>query len=105
MNRMNFGREYLEELKRRARRSHVYKPYQLAGLQVAEILKDPGHKSLYIKLAKEKNPQVLIRLAKEIAEQKNIRNKGAYFMSCLGAPSPGESTPRKRRAVRVKSHA
>ncbi len=72
--------EYIKKLKKRASKSRVYKKYQLIGLEVALTLEDEKHKSLYIKLAKENNPEKLLRIAKEVAERKNIKNKGAYFM-------------------------
>jgi hypothetical protein len=71
---------YQDLLKKRAKESKVYAPYQLTGLMLAEILEDKKHKSLYIKLAKNYEESKLIRLAKSIAEKKNIKNKGAYFM-------------------------
>jgi len=74
---------YINELKRRAKESRVYKKYQLFGLEIAKVLNDEKHKSLYIKLAKGDSSEKLLRLAKEIAEKKRIKNKGAYFMSCL----------------------
>lgn len=75
--------QYIEELRRRSKRSRVYKKYQLVGLQIAEVLQDEKHKTLYMKLAKERSAEGLLRLAKEISERKIVRNKGAYFMSCL----------------------
>jgi hypothetical protein len=77
---------YLQELKRRAKESHVYRNYQLIGLQIAEILGDEKHKALYIKLAKERNPSDLLRAAKEVADRKHIKNKGAYFMRVISSP-------------------
>ena len=77
------GKEYFNELQKRAKKSRVYRDYQLAGLELANILKDWGHKALYIKLAKTYNPEKLIQLAKSIAEKKNIDNMGAYFMKVL----------------------
>ncbi len=74
---------YLTALKDRAKESHVYKKFQLTGLEIAEILRDEPHKSLYIKLAKQYDPGELLRLAKEVAERKNVNNKGAYFMRLL----------------------
>ena len=41
---------------------------------------DERHKALYIKLAKENDAERLLALAKDIAERKNVQNKGAYFM-------------------------
>jgi hypothetical protein len=74
---------YIEELKRRGETSHVYKKYQLTGLQIADILEDPKHKALYIKLAKERDSEKLLVMAKSVAENKNVKNKGAYFMTVL----------------------
>lgn len=79
------GGKYLEELKKRAKESKVYRPFQLDGLEISQILGDEKHKALYIKLAKEGNPRELMRLAKEVAENSKVNNKGAYFMSCLKA--------------------
>ena len=73
--------EYLNQYKERAKTSRVYRKYQMTGLALAEILEDDKHKSLYIKLAKNGNDEKLIRLAKNVAERKNIKNKGAYFMN------------------------
>lgn len=74
---------YLKELKRRAKESHVYRKYQLLGLEIAKTLADERHKSLYIKLAKEQGGERLLRLAKEVGERRNIKNRGAYFMALL----------------------
>lgn len=74
---------YLKRLKERASQSRVYRKYQLDGLEIAQLLRDETHKSLYIKLAKERSAQKLRSLAKEISEMKHVKNKGAYFMSCL----------------------
>ena len=74
---------YVAELKRRGKESHVYKKYQLLGLEISQILGDEKHKALYIKLAKEQDADTLMRLAKDVAERANIKNKGAYFMTTL----------------------
>lgn len=74
---------YIKELKRRAKESHVYRKYQLLGLEISQILKDEKHKALYIKLAKERNGDRLLRLAKEVAENRAVKNRGAYFMTIL----------------------
>ncbi|MBI4991870.1 MAG: hypothetical protein HZB99_01515 [Candidatus Harrisonbacteria bacterium] len=77
--------EYLELLRDRSKKSRVYKPHQMTGLSLAEILNDPEHKSLYMRLSKIYDNNELIRLAKNVAERKNIDNKGAYFMKVLKA--------------------
>ena len=82
-NLEQINKEYLPVLTERAKKSKVYKPYQLVGLTLAEILEDEKHKSLYIKLAKKHNEDYLLRLAKNIAEKPNITSKGAYFMKAL----------------------
>lgn len=71
--------EYLNELKKRSKESRIYKAHQLTGLEIANILEDWAHKSLYIKLAKTHGNK-LLAIAKSVAERKNIKNKGAYFM-------------------------
>jgi hypothetical protein len=79
--------DYLETLKKRAKDSHVHREYQLTGLEIAEILGDEKHKSLYIRLAKNGDAQELRRLAKTVADTRNVKNKGAYFMSILSRKS------------------
>jgi hypothetical protein len=74
---------YVKKLKQRAKDSHVYRKYQLMGLEIAQILEDEKHKSLYIKLAKEHGGEKMMRLAKDVAERRGIKNKGAYFMKIL----------------------
>ena len=73
--------DYFEELKKRSKVSRVHRSYQLTGLNLAKILNDAKHKSLYIRLAKKGNAFELLRLAKTIAEKPHIKNRGAYFMT------------------------
>jgi len=80
--------DYLEELKKRKGESKVYKEYQLVGLLIAEILEDEEHKALYIKLAKENDQDKLLKLAKSVAERKDVLNKGAYFMKLFHVKHP-----------------
>lgn len=75
--------KYLDELKRRAKESHVYRKYQLVGLEISQILQDEKHKALYIKLAKDGDGDALMRIAKDVAERGDVKNKGAYFMSII----------------------
>lgn len=76
----DLSNRYFETLTDRAKKSKVYKPFQLVGLTVAQLLDDDRHRSLYIKLAQKHKHDYLLQLAKRIAESKNIVNKGAYFM-------------------------
>lgn len=90
---------YLKELKRRAAESHVYRKYQLIGLEVAQILGDSRHKALYIRLAKESGTAAdrLLRLAKDVAERTSVRNKGAYFMSLLPSRKKEQEKSKKEK--------
>lgn len=80
---MAINKEYLATILERGKKSKVYRKYQETGLQLSEILSDKKHKALYIKLAKEHDEQRLLQLAKNIAEKKDVQNKGAYFMRVL----------------------
>ena len=75
--------KYIAELGRRAKESHIYRNYQLTGLEIADILHDRPHKALYIKLAKEGNARRLLAVAKDVAERTGIKNPGAYFMKMI----------------------
>lgn len=77
------SKKYFELLKERSKKSRVYKSHQMTGLMLAEILNDPSHKSLYMRLAKTYDAQKLLILAKGLADRTNIQNKGAYFMRML----------------------
>ncbi|TSC60284.1 MAG: Uncharacterized protein LiPW15_162 [Parcubacteria group bacterium LiPW_15] len=77
---MPIDSSYLDEIKKRKKDSKVYKEFQLTGLEIAEILDDEKHKSLYIKLAKTNSRQKLMSVAKDVADRKNVKNMGAYFM-------------------------
>lgn len=80
---MSLTPDYMAEMKRRAKESRVYQKHQSVGLALAEILNDSKHKALYIRLAKTMSETKLIGLAKSVAERKNIKNAGAYFMRLL----------------------
>ncbi|MBI4993593.1 hypothetical protein HZC33_01360 [Candidatus Wolfebacteria bacterium] len=81
-------KNYLEILKERGKKSHVYRKYQMIGLMIAQLLDDEKHKALYIKLAKEHNNEHLLSIAKDVSERKNIENKGGYFMKVLTQTHP-----------------
>lgn len=85
----------MEELGKRAQKSRVHKPYQLMGLEIAALLNDVKHRALYIKLAKKFGGDKLLPLVKNIAENKNVRNKGGYFMKVLY--SNGDRNPQRQK--------
>jgi len=84
---MNMNQDYMELLKKRAKESRVYASHQMTGLLIAEILGDEKHRSLYIKLAKNNDADALLKLAKDVADRKNVENKGAYFMKLFHSPN------------------
>lgn len=94
--------DYLRELKKRAKKSHIYRSYQFIGLEIASLLRDEEHKSLYIKLAKEKGSQKLLPLAKSISQNGRVRNKGAYFMTALKATSSAPLFSKTNEKLQIK---
>ncbi len=75
--------EYMKSIRERSGNMRVGYKHQLIGLEVADLLDDRPHKALYIKLVKKLGEQKILSLAKDVAERKNIKNKGAYFMRML----------------------
>ena len=78
-----FDKDYLDTLKERGKKSHVYRRYQLIGLELANLLNDQKHKALYIRLAKKYDEQTLMSIARDVSDRKNIKNLGGYFMKVL----------------------
>ncbi len=85
-------KNYLKTIKERGAKSHVYRKFQMMGLEIARLLNDEKHKSLYIKLAKQNDSDILMSIAKDVSQRKNIENKGGYFMKILQ-----EKFPKKER--------
>ncbi|MGC9603517.1 MAG: hypothetical protein ABSF47_03555 [Minisyncoccia bacterium] len=73
-------KDYMDILRERSKKSHIYQKHQMVGLMLSEMLKDEGHKALYIKLAKEHDQEKLLGVARRVADKINVKNKGAYFM-------------------------
>lgn len=74
---------YIQKLKERKENKRISQDFQLAGLEIANLLSDLDHKSLYIKLAKQHGISTMMSIAKEVADRKNVKNPGAYFMRLL----------------------
>lgn len=72
---------FLAELAARRTRSRAHTRHQLIGLLIAEVLADRAHKTLYIKMAKEGDADMLLALAKDVAERRDVERPGAYFMA------------------------
>ena len=99
---MQNGPDYLAKLRDRAKQSRVYRKHQLDGLEIAKILGDETHKTLYMKLAKERDAATLRELAASIASRKNVKNPGALFMYLLKKQSMTESG-KKRVAAQPRT--
>lgn len=82
-NDKNQFADYKQKLLKRKVDLRTYTKHQSIGLLIAELLDDFAHKALYIKLAKEKDTDNLLRIAKDVSQMKNINNKGGYFMRIL----------------------
>ena len=85
MKKIDFSlNDFLEKIKARSTSSRVKYQFQLIGLQLATILNDQKNKSLYIKIAKQRQDYgYLLNLANSIKENDRIDNKGAMFMNEL----------------------
>lgn len=75
--------KYLDGIRERGKKSRISTKHQLVGLRISEELDDPKHKALYMKLAKQGNSTRLEWLAADVADRKNLRKPGAYFMATL----------------------
>lgn len=98
---------YLDRIRERAKKSRIHSRHQMIGLMVADALGDQGHKALYIKMARDENGEKMLYMAKSIAENSKVENKGAYFMKVWRLenkiskekPAPSPSSPRLSRKV------
>ena len=81
------AKNYLSTIAQRKKESHIHREFQFIGLEVAQMLGDIAHKALYIKLAKIYGKDRILPLAKDVADRRGIRNKGAYFMKLLYSSS------------------
>lgn len=103
-----FDADYFNTLKERGKTSRVYKKFQDIGLQLAEMLGDKRHKSLYIKLAMQYDESILLSIARDVSDRKGIANKGAYFMKVLHEryplpkKEPGKKSTKKDAVKRSK---
>lgn len=89
--------DYLKKIEERGKKTKVYKSFQMTGLALSRILDDEEHKALYIKLAKEMDQGALLRLAKDVAEKRRVKNLGAYFMRMLQKEQDKIKIEKKRR--------
>jgi hypothetical protein len=101
---------YLDRLRERGKESHIHSRHQMIGLMIADTLEDQKHKALYIKMARDENGEKMLYLAKSIAENSSVVNKGAYFMrvwqleNAFSRPSssPRRVSPKPSRAKKEK---
>ena len=93
---MAIDKEYMQTLRERSKKSHIYKKYQMVGLMLSEMLHDEAHKVLYIKLAKQYDQEDLMAAARGVADKINIKNKGAYFMRVFFGKKRNSSVGKKK---------
>ena len=86
---------YLEKMKDRAKNTRVRTKHQMIGLEIADILGDRRHKALYMKIAKDSSPDEALTIAKSIAENGGVKNKGAYFMKVWSESRKKAAAPKK----------
>jgi len=58
---------------------YISREFQTFGVHLSEVLDDPKHKSLYIKLAKTMHRAILEKALSFVVDS-NAKNKGALFM-------------------------
>jgi hypothetical protein len=88
---------YMELLKKREGNKRITRAHQLTGLEVADILSDRAHKSLYIKLAKIHGSSRIMAIAKDVADRASVRHRAAYFMRVVQSQlGLGKSLPVKK---------
>lgn len=88
---------YLERIKERAKKSRIYSRHQMIGLMVADILEDSPHKALYMKIARAGNGEKMLYIAKSVAENSKVKNKGAYFMRLWQLEKRAEQSGAKKK--------
>lgn len=103
--------DYLEKIKDRAKKTRVRTRHQMIGLEIADILGDRKHKALYMKIAKNGIPDEALTIAKSIAENGSVKNKGAYFMRVwseskkkIPEPKKSSSIPQIKKRKNGNSH-
>lgn len=68
------------KLERKKESHRISQEFQDFGVRLAELLGDNSHKSLYIKLAKEKPRKALEDALSYVSDYSSARNKGRLFM-------------------------
>jgi hypothetical protein len=76
-------RQIIDEKKPGEKNKYISREWQDFGYRLAMELGDPGHKSLYIKLAKEEE-RALLEQVRSFVVDSGANNKGALFMWKLG---------------------
>ncbi len=74
---------YLKTLQERAAKRNITQEFQLIGLEIAVVLHDLEHKSIYIKYAKAYGSDKMLALAKDIASRRGVENPAGYFMTVV----------------------
>lgn len=96
---------YMELLKKRSADKRVTRAHQLAGLEIADILADRAHKSLYIKLAKMHGVSRVMAIAKDVADRRSVRHRAAYFMRVVQSELGMGPKTEKPKTTKKKGNA
>lgn len=73
-------KQIIGRVERRKESQRISKEFQDFGVRLSEVLGDSKHKSLYIKLAKEKPRQALEEALSYVQDYPHARTKGRLFM-------------------------
>lgn len=76
-------KDSLESAVKRIKKDKLYyisREFQDFGVRLAEELNDLKHKSLYIKLSKEKPRVLLLKALEYVSDYPSAKKKGALFM-------------------------
>ena len=85
----------INRVEKKKESSRVSKEFQDFGIRLAEELHDLSHKSLYIKLAKEKPRKALEDALSWVIDYPSGQNKGRLFMWKLKALSNNDNKETK----------
>jgi hypothetical protein len=95
--------DYVSKLKSRGEKSRVTQQFQLIGLEIATALKDFTHKAIYIKYAKEFGAGKMLSLAKDVAERRDVKNPGAYFMTMVKSLRNPDAATKYKKDTKLRT--
>ena len=73
-------KQIIDRVEKKKERQRISREFQDYGLRLSEQLEDSKHKSLYIKLAKEKPRKALEEALSYVLDYPHAKNRGKLFM-------------------------